>query len=185
MPHGSRSRTAGRGEMEKGHAHTHRQNGHTTPGNAAHAGYTTATARAARQPPSRDAHRDTHAASLTRMQDPPCPAAQVDAHEAERSAAARKACNEQKKCDGHVEKRGRPAAKKELVALWRGDEAATRRRGAASAASAAQPQPLRSSGRARHDPSSKRHTSSCRAARAGGATRAYRSPLPAARALKV
>ena len=172
--------------MEKGHAHTHRQNGHTTPGNAAHAGYTTATARAARQPPSRDAHRDTHAASLTRMQDPPCPAAQE--LRTRPSAAPRRGrhATSKKNATATLKNAEDPPQKKNssrsgvAMKLPRDEEARLPLRRPRSLSRS----DLRSSGRARHDPSPKRHTSSCRAARAGGAKRAHRSPLPAARALR-
>ena len=58
--HGGHSRRTNREIREEG-VRTPGQHGRMTPDSATHAGCTTATAHATRQPPSPDIHRDTHA----------------------------------------------------------------------------------------------------------------------------
>ena len=152
--------------------HTDRH-GRAAPGNAAHAGCATATACAARLTPLAR-HTPWHAcwrAAHANMRDThPRPRLPKYTHiVAERSATARRSSHASKpKNSGGTCRNAKPPPPKKTWSV-----------GAASAALAAQPQPLRSSGRAQHAPSPSRRTSTSRAARVAGAPRARRSRLPA------
>ena len=148
--------------------HTDRH-GRAAPGNAAHAGCATATACAARLTPL-VRHTPWHAcwrAAHANMRDThPRPRLPKYTHiVAERSATARRSSHASKpKNSGGTCRNAKPPPPKKTWSV-----------GAASAALAAQPQPLRSSGRAQHAPSPSRRTSTSRAARVAGAPRARRS----------
>ena len=155
--------------------HTDRH-GRAAPGNAAHAGCATATACAARLTPA-DPPRATHtmarmlarcACEHARHAPAPTPA-EVHTHSSRAKRNGKEKFSRiQAKNSGGTCRNAKPPPPKKTWSV-----------GAASAALAAQPQPLRSSGRAQHAPSPSRRTSTSRAARVAGAPRARRSRLPA------